>query len=353
MKLTVKLLASAVLALGAPFATWAAQPEPSHTRLGAEKRLADFTRIEVKNFEDESLGRIKDLGVDLVNGRIVEVLIVSDDSLNVEGKIVAVPPLALYPDLAHEVYRLDISADDFKAAPGIDLSKWVDAGQSDRVAAAYRHFDQVPYFLEEGAKADKNAKRPKVALGYVGRSSQLLEMPVGNFQGEKFGKVWSMSLDIAKGRILSVVVLAPGNFKTKTVIPATALSYNDKRDELLLDSTKIEYRDEPRYVFTEAAFGQDAYSEEEAFQGKRTRVALEQGGSHSDVDLTVRIRRDVRTAKISARNVQVGTMDGRVTLRGWVASAEDKTRIGDIAVAASRLEVVDNQITVGKPVGLN
>jgi sporulation protein YlmC with PRC-barrel domain len=353
MKLSVKLLASAILAFGASFATAATQPEPSHTRLGAEKQLADFTRIEVKNFEDESLGRIKDLGIDLVNGRIVEVLIVSDDSLDVKNKIVAVPPLALYPDLVHEIYRLDISAEDFKAAPGIDLSKWVDAGRSDQVAATYRHFDREPYFLEEGDKADKKATRPKVPLGYVERSSQLLEMPVGNFQGEKFGKVWSLTLDIAKGRILSVIVLAPGNFKTKTVIPAMALSFNDKRDELLLDSTKIEYRDEPRYVFTAAAHGQDAYSEEESYQGKRTRVALEQGGSYRDVDLTVRIRKDIRTAKLNARNVQVGTMDGRVTLRGWVASADDKTRIGDIAIAASRLEVVDNQITVGKPVGMN
>jgi len=47
--------------------------------------------------------------------------------------------------------------------------------------------------------------------------------------------------------------------------------------------------------------------------------------------------------------VDVGTKDGRVTLRGWVESEGDKSRINAIAIAASRLELVDNQLTVGKP----
>ena len=49
--------------------------------------------------------------------------------------------------------------------------------------------------------------------------------------------------------------------------------------------------------------------------------------------------------------MEVGTINDRVTLRGWVNTDEDKRRIGEIAIAASTLkENVDNQITVGKPV---
>ncbi len=349
MKLTPRLIAGVLLVAGVSLPAWA-QVEPSHVRLGAEKPVPAFTNIQVQNFQDESLGRMTDLGIDLTNGRIVEVLVVSDHTLGNDGKIVAVPPLALVPDQLGEVYRLDVSTDVFKAAPGIDLSKWTDAGRSDRVAAAYRLFGLEPYFLEEGATASTTDKWHKVPLGYVERSSKMLDLPVGNLQNQPFGKVWSMTLDIARGRILSVIVLAPGNFKTKSVIPATALSFNPTRDALLLDDTKIEYRDEPRYVFTEAAFGQKAYSEEEAYQGPRTTVALEQGRSYRDVDTTVRIHQDIRAAKINSRHVQVGTMDGRVTLRGWTETADDKRRMGEIAIAASRLELVDNQITVGKPV---
>jgi hypothetical protein len=178
-------------------------------------------------------------------------------------------------------------------------------------------------------------------------------MPVANLQNEPFGKVSSINLDILRGRILSVIVLAPGNFKTRSVIPAMALSFNAGRDGLLLDDTKLEYADEPRYVFIEPAFGQKAYSKEEPYQGPHTLVALEQGESYRDVDRTVRINKDIRAAHIDNSNVEVATINGRVTLRGWVNSEEDRKRIGDIAIADSRLELVDNQVAIGKPAVTN
>ena len=279
------------------------------------------------------------------------VLVISDSSLDVGQKVVAVPPLALLPDALNQVYQLNVTTEVFKSAPAIDLSHWTDAGQSDRIAAAYWLFGQEPYFLEEGHAASKTADRPKVSLGYVERSSKITGLPVGNFQKEKFGKVWSLTLDIPSGRILNVVVLAPGNFKTTSIVPAMALSFNATRDGLLLDDTKAEYADEPRYVLTEAANGVKAYYNREAYKGPHTFVTLAQGSSYRDVDRTVRINRDIRAAKVNGRNVEIGTINDRVTLRGWVNTEEDKHRIGGIAIAAATLaENVDNQITVGRPV---
>jgi sporulation protein YlmC with PRC-barrel domain len=356
MKLKLSLVLGALLAGSLSYPAFGASTQPgdtSPTPLGAEKKFSALTSIRIKNFQDEDLGRIKDLGIDLVNGRIVEVLVVSDSSLDVNGKIVGVPPLALVPDLLNQVYRLNVSIDVFRSAPAIDLSKWTDAGRSDRVAATYRLFGQTPYFLEEGDTASKTADRPLVKLGYVERSSKITDLPVGNFQDQNLGKVWSMTLDVTKGRILSVIVIAPGNFKTKSIIPAMALSFNDKRNGLLLDDTKLEFADEPRYVFTDAAFGHDAFSREESYTGPRTNVPLEQGDSYRDLDRTVAIGRDIRLAKINGRNVQIGTLNGRVTLRGWVYAEDDKVRIGEIAIRNSRLELVDNQIVVGKPITAN
>jgi len=347
MKLKSHLLAGAFLALGLTLAAHAQTAAP----LGAERKVSQIKNIQIKNFDGESLGRVTELAIDLVNGRIVEVLVETDESLGLGAKIVAVPPLALLPDPLHEVYLLDATIEDFKSAAAIDLSQWNDAGRSDRVAAAYYLFGQEPYFLEVGDLASKTADRPKVSLGYVERSSKILDLPVGNFEGQEFGKVWSLTLDIPRGRIDSVIVLAPGNFKTKSVIPAMALSFNTERNGLLLDLTKVEYANEPRYVFTEPAYGQGSHSEEQTYKGPRTSVALEQGTSYRDVDRTVAISRGIRAAKLFTRNVQVGTMDGRVTLRGWVNTADERRRIGEIAVAASRLALVDNQITIGRPPG--
>jgi hypothetical protein len=182
----------------------------------------------------------------------------------------------------------------------------------------------------------------------VERSIKIIDMPVGNFQGDKFGKVWTLAFDIPKGRIVNVIVIAPGNFETKSIIPATALAFNDDRSALLLDDTVLEYADEPRFVYTDAAFGNDDFSEQEAYKGPRTRTALEQGHSYFDIDRTVAISKGIRAAKLNGRNVEIGTLNGRVTLRGWVPTAGDKAKIYEVAVAASRLELVDNQITIGK-----
>jgi hypothetical protein len=347
MKLKNHLLAGAFLCSAVSLVSWA-QEDPSPTPLGAEKVSHLFNNIQVQTLQNEPLGRIVDLGVDLVNGRIVEVLVVTNDK-----KIVAVPPPALVLDPNGEICRIAISVADFNNAPGLNLEQWNDWGQSAKIAAAYRHFNQEPYFLEDRGTAEMANGRTKVVLGYVERSSKITEMPVGNHQGVMFGKVWSMTLNLSGGRIDNVIILAPGNFQTKSIVPAMALSFNAKRDQLVLDDTKEEFADEPRYVYTPAAFGQKAYSEEESYQGKRTAGALAQGDSYRDIDRTFRIHQDIRTARVNGRNVQVGTKDGRVTLRGWVYSNEAKTRIGEIAVAASRLELVDNQILVGRPVTSN
>lgn len=118
IKFTLAALLAAGTCLPIP-----AQSEPAPSRFGVRKPVHDFTRIQIRNFRDESLGRIMDLGIDLVNGRIVEVLVVSDSSLDVGRKLVAVPPSALVVDQLNEVYRLNVSPEVFKTAAAIDLSK--------------------------------------------------------------------------------------------------------------------------------------------------------------------------------------------------------------------------------------
>jgi hypothetical protein len=347
MKLKNHVFAGAFLCSAVSLVSWA-QEDPSPTPLDAEKVSHVFNNIQVQTLQHEPLGRVVDLGVDLINGRIVVVFVVTNDK-----KIVAVPPHALVSDPSGEICRIAISVAEFNNAPGINLEQWSDWGQGGKIAAAYRHFNQETYFLEERGVAEMANGRTKVVLGYVERSSKITEMPVGNHQGVMFGRVWSLTLNLSGGRIDNVIILGPGNFQTKSVVPAMALSFNATRDQLLLDDTREEFADEPRYVHTPAAFGQKAYSEEESYKGKHSAGAVAQGDSYRDIDRTFRINQDIRTARVNGRNVQVGTKDGRVTLRGWVYTEAAKTRIGEIAFAASRLELVDNQIMVGRPVTVN
>lgn len=76
---------------------------------------------------------------------------------------------------------------------------------------------------------------------------------------------------------------------------------------------------------------------------------LNQGTSQADVETTREIRKEVMAAQglsVDARNVKIITVDGKVTLRGTVATEEEKRTIEDIAVKVASRANVDDQLTV-------
>ena len=80
-----------------------------------------------------------------------------------------------------------------------------------------------------------------------------------------------------------------------------------------------------------------------------TLTPLDQGHSQADRDTSAQIRKQIIATKnmsLNAKNVKIITVDGRVTLRGPVNTAEEKRLIGDIADRLARPENVDNQLEV-------
>ncbi|MFN0080413.1 MAG: DUF4142 domain-containing protein [Prosthecobacter sp.] len=80
-----------------------------------------------------------------------------------------------------------------------------------------------------------------------------------------------------------------------------------------------------------------------------TLTPLDQGSSKNDLAITAQIRRDVtalNNISVNAQNVKIITLNGRVTLRGPVHTAEEKSLIGAIADRIVRSKSVDNQLEV-------
>jgi osmotically-inducible protein OsmY len=79
-------------------------------------------------------------------------------------------------------------------------------------------------------------------------------------------------------------------------------------------------------------------------------TAQDQGGSEADRNLAAKVRRAVTSDdKLSsyAKNVKIIARDGRVTLRGPVRSADEKTAIAKKAEeAAGGAHQVDNQLEI-------
>lgn len=75
----------------------------------------------------------------------------------------------------------------------------------------------------------------------------------------------------------------------------------------------------------------------------------DQGSSKADTSITTQIRRDVtalNNLSADAQNVKIITLKGRVTLRGPVNTADEKSHIGSIASRIARSKNVDNQLEV-------
>lgn len=81
----------------------------------------------------------------------------------------------------------------------------------------------------------------------------------------------------------------------------------------------------------------------------KTLTPTDQGGSAADRELTARIRKaivDDDALSTNAQNVKIVTVDGVVTLRGPVKSADEKAMVASKAQAAKGVKRVDNQLEV-------
>jgi hyperosmotically inducible protein len=84
-------------------------------------------------------------------------------------------------------------------------------------------------------------------------------------------------------------------------------------------------------------------------QASRGVLPTDQGESAADLQMTAEIRRrivDLSEISTSARNIKIITRDGRVTLRGPVASEQEREMVERIARDVAGAEQVATEITV-------
>lgn len=354
-----------LIALGLLPLAAAAAERSAEIKYRAVQSSYSIIGLRVMNAQDQTLGRVRDLAIDLENGRLVEVIVGSSSGfLGLVQRHVAVPPTALWYDPVSQVIRLSMDKAKFKAAPELEYANWAEHSQSRHVAASYRYFGQKPYFAADGQDSapGNTAFEP---LGYIQRISKLSGLTVKNLQGELLGKVNTVLFDLASGLVFHVIVLAPGLSNEKSVIQAQALKFNPARTGLLLDISKQAFKDEPRLKWTydnKGDFQQESFVNRAvaANGGVNTKqnvqagtastyTPLAQGTEFRDVDKTYRIHAAMRAdARLSAnaQNVEVGTLNGQTTLRGHVDTEEGRRIIGEIAAGAGRPENVSNLLEV-------
>lgn len=95
---------------------------PGPELMGASTLIGD----KVHNAQDEHLGDIKEIMLDMRSGKIAYAVLSYGGVFTVGEKLFAVPWNALKLDTKHKRFVLDIENDGFKNAPGFDSSNWPD-----------------------------------------------------------------------------------------------------------------------------------------------------------------------------------------------------------------------------------
>src|SRR5450755_1671990 len=116
-------------------------------RINDAAKASDVIGMTVKNLQNETLGKVNDLAVDVESGRIVQVILSTGGFLGIGDTLTAVPPGALHHDVANKVIHLDASKEKLKAAPKFDLTKWDESTQSNQLMEVYGYYGEQPYFV--------------------------------------------------------------------------------------------------------------------------------------------------------------------------------------------------------------
>ena len=93
----------------------------------------------------------------------------------------------------------------------------------------------------------------------------------------------------------------------------------------------------------------DNSAKNERDRSDETKTSGDQSNSSQDTKITADIRRAIvkdSSLTMAAKNVKIITAGGTVTLRGPVNSAEEKTKIEQLAAAAAGGAKIDNQLEI-------
>jgi hypothetical protein len=129
------------------------------SRLSQVQKASKLMGTPVKNLQDEKLGKVENILVDLPSGRLVAVIVSSGGFLGMGDELSAVPPTALRFTTDRDTLQLDASKEMLSSAPHFKANEWPDLGQPSYADGVYRAYRVEPYFTTNVTTEPDNTAR--------------------------------------------------------------------------------------------------------------------------------------------------------------------------------------------------
>ena len=115
-------------------------------RLNGAAKASELIGMTVNNYQDEKLGKVSDLAIDVESGRIVQVILSTGGFIGIGDMLTAVPPGALHHDVAQKVLHLDANKEKVKGGPVFESANWAECCDSNHLSAVYGYYGEESAF---------------------------------------------------------------------------------------------------------------------------------------------------------------------------------------------------------------
>ena len=105
-----------------------------------------LTGDSVVNRQEEDLGKIEHLMIELEKGRVAYAVLSFGGFMGMGDKLFAIPWDALKVDTAEKRFVLDVDKKKLELAPGFDKEQWPDMADRTWGADVYRYYNAKPYW---------------------------------------------------------------------------------------------------------------------------------------------------------------------------------------------------------------
>jgi hypothetical protein len=135
---------------------------PGPALMGADTLIGN----DVVNNQEEDLGDIKEIMLDMRNGRVCYAVLSFGGFLGIGEKLFAVPWQALHLDTVNKRFMLNVDKQRLKSAPGFDPDQWPDMTDANWISQVHSFYGTQPYDdASAGVTSGPNAGAGRTDIG--------------------------------------------------------------------------------------------------------------------------------------------------------------------------------------------
>jgi sporulation protein YlmC with PRC-barrel domain len=158
-----------------------------------------------ENKHGNEIGRIADVIIEATTGNVAYAVLASDGFMGLGEKLFAIPWRVLQQPTDAKTFKLDMTEEQLKKAPGFDQDNWPDLEDRHWGDTIHAYYGQPPYWGQHLPPKTSREAEEQVTQRLL-RASHVLKSEVMNPHGQRLGDIEEVVIDTAAGKVAYAVL---------------------------------------------------------------------------------------------------------------------------------------------------